>query len=100
LADPWNKLFAILTPGVGYLAGHGLDLMLEHLAAGEPQRQRSRVLNQQIRQMRSSISRIEKESTRVKKTGVSGEVLERYEGILRDARLKLAEVLQETVDTR
>jgi hypothetical protein len=31
-SDPWNKLGAILSPGIGYLFGHILDLIIFHLS--------------------------------------------------------------------
>ncbi len=67
LPDTWNKLLAILTPGIGYVTGNGLDLAREYYADSVLQRQLLRQRNQPLKEIKSSIAIISKELENAKK---------------------------------
>jgi len=95
LPSPWNALLAILTPGVGYLAGHALDLGLRRHEEGESERKRTREWKRSLDQIKISISIIEKELVRVKAANCDRPVIDMYQEAYDNAQAKLAEKLKE-----
>lgn len=83
--DPWSRLLAILTPGIGYLAGHGLELILRARSEADEKRRRTRHFSEKIEAMRASIEIIERELDRVQKGGYDQSVIAEFQKIRDDA---------------
>lgn len=92
--DPWSKLAAILTPGLGYLAGHGLFLMLKIYYQNESAKQAFRSRQRAITDVRVSISLIEGELRAAKDKEYSSDFVGALEIALRDSQMKLASLLK------
>ena len=84
--DPLNKLLAILSPGVGYLAGHTMN-----------QAVKANDRRAQLKGVRDSIALIEEELETLLQRNASEESVNRCEELLDLARAKKAEILSNAV---
>jgi hypothetical protein len=70
-SDPWNKLGAILSPGVGYIIGLALDFVISRVSEGNSKRQQKR----DLLEIKSRIENLYKERQEAVDFGADSETL-------------------------
>jgi hypothetical protein len=82
--EPFNKLIAVLSPGIGYLVGHALDGIIE----GLDKRSSVKAREKDLSDIDAAISRL----TNEKNNSDRAEVIEIIDKVLMEARKKRVEI--------
>lgn len=99
LPDPVNKVTAVLTPGIGYLAGHGLSLTMKWHKESSGHRIVERERKNKISMVKSSIKQIKKQIEKAKKENDHQSVIATYEEVLTQFHVALADLMKDQLSS-
>ena len=79
--EPLSKLVALLSPGIGYMVGHGLDRFIRWLDARSSHKERQRKLTA----IDLAVDRLNREKVEALNTGAAASVIEFIDNLLAEA---------------
>ena len=80
---------AILTPGVGFIAGHGFAILLKHYEEGAALRQRNRKRDLEVSKIKLNIKEIKETILVARRHGAPQDRINEYESMLSNAHKQL-----------
>ena len=85
-SDPWNRWVAILSPGVGYLFGHTLDLIIYRVSEGSLKRK----IRRDLLENKKTLDRLRKERYDAIEVGADDQIVKSIDStIFRSCRQAL-----------
>lgn len=91
LGSPWQQALALLSPGLGYVAGHGAELAIVKYIQKPQVRQNELLRAERLKKFGESVELIEAKIENLKASNAPRSAIQPYEKLLADAHKRIAE---------